>query len=116
MVVRITLTVKHIRGHTFTIESNRDADVLGLKVQIWDTQKIPIESQRLVFGGRELQDGVKLFDAGVDDNSMIFLVESNNPAVLPQSEVSEVPPAAFSSEGSNASPVPVISAISNSTK
>jgi len=111
MVVRITLTIKHIRGHTFTVESNRDADVLGLKVQIWDTQKIPIEHQRLVYGGRELQDGVKLVDVGIDDNSMVFLVESSNAAALPQSEASEIaPPVAYSSEGVNM--MPVISAIS----
>lgn len=90
MVVRIQLTIKHIRGHTFPVDADVDSDVLGLKVQIWESQKIAIENQRLVFGGKELQDNLKLSELGVGDNAMIFLVESN--AQIPQQPQAEVPP------------------------
>lgn len=85
MVVRIQLTIKHIRGHTFQIDADVDSDVLGLKVQIWESQKIAIENQRLVFNGRELQDNSKLSAYGIGDNAIIFLVESNSQQ--PQAQV-----------------------------
>lgn len=88
MVIRVQLTIKHIRGDTFQIETNVDSDVLGLKVQIWESKSIPIESQRLVFSGKELQDNVKLTEIGVSDNSVIFLVESS--AEVPQQPQSQV--------------------------
>jgi len=47
MVVRIQLTIKHIRGHTFETEADVDSDVLGLKVQIWESQKIAIEKSTI---------------------------------------------------------------------
>lgn len=89
MVVRFQLTVKHIRGHSFPIETDIEGDVLGLKVQIWETQKIPIENQRLVFGGKELQDNTKLSSIGIGENSTIFLVESVSD--LPPQAQSEIP-------------------------
>jgi len=91
MVVRIQLTVKHIRGHTFQIDADVESDVLGLKVQIWESQKIPIENQRLVFGGKELEENVKLAALGLGDNAVIYLVESNNEVPQqPQAEVTQV--------------------------
>jgi len=88
MVVRIQLTIKHIRGHTFPIDADVESDVLGLKVLIWEAQNIPIDNQRLVFGGKELEDNLKLTDLGIDDNAMIFLVEGNSGiAQQPQAEV-----------------------------
>jgi len=90
MVVRIQLTVKHIRGHTFSIDADVDSDVLGLKVQIWESQQISIENQRLVFGGKELQDNLKLSELGIGDNAMLFLVESNSQIPQPEAEAHPV--------------------------
>jgi len=90
MVVRIQLTIKHIRGYTFQIDADVDSDVLGLKVQIWESQKIAFENQRLVYGGRELQDSSKLSEYGIGDNSVIFLVELNS-QVSPQPQVASIP-------------------------
>jgi len=90
MVVRIQLTVKHIRCHTFPIDADVESDVLGLKVLIWESQKIAIENQRLVFGGKELEDNLKLNELGIGDNAMIFLVESNSE--VPQQPQAELTP------------------------
>jgi hypothetical protein len=89
MVVRIQLTIKHIRGHTFTVETDVDSEVLGLKVQIWESQKIAIENQRLVFSGKELADNVTLSQMNIGDNATIFLVESLSDA--PQQAQVETP-------------------------
>ena len=76
MVAPITLNVRHIKGYTFTVEVDHDADALGLKVIIWELQHIPVDKQRLVFGGKELTEGIKLSDMGVTDGGQIFLIES----------------------------------------
>jgi len=98
MVVRIQLTIKHIRGHTFPIDADVESDVLGLKVLIWESQKIPIENQRLVFGGKELEDNLKLADIGINDDAMVFLVEGNS--ALPQQPQAEVQSVTQSQVGS----------------
>jgi len=90
MVVRIQLTIKHIRGHTFTVEADAESEVLGLKVQIWESQKIPIESQRLVFSGKELADNVTLSQMNIGDNATIFLVESLSEIPQQSSETPQV--------------------------
>jgi len=91
MVVRIQLTVKHIKGHTFPIEADVDSEVLGLKLQIWESQKIPIENQRLVFSGKELADNVILSQMNIGDGATIFLVESMSEVPpQPQSEIPQV--------------------------
>jgi len=92
MVVRIQLTIRHIRGHSFPIDADVESDVLGLKVQIWELQKIAVEHQYLVFSGKELQDNSKLADNGITDNAVIFLVESNPqvPNQPPQVQLTQV--------------------------
>jgi len=75
MGVKILIHVRHIRGHTFDVEVDRDADCLGLKVAIWDSQKITVEGQRLVYAGKEVVDESNLMNLGIGDGSTIFLVE-----------------------------------------
>jgi len=98
MGVKIIVHIRHIRGHSFDVEVDRDADCIGLKVVIWDLQKVPVESQRLVYAGKEVSDESILVELGIDDGSTIFLVETVenvNPALFvaePQvMDVVEVP-------------------------
>lgn len=83
MVVLFNISIKTIRGEEFNAQIDRDADTLGLKVQIWEQRNIPVESQRLVFAGRELQDSTKLEDAGVGDGATIFMVEAGHDVAPP---------------------------------
>eukprot|EP01084_Bolivina_argentea_P244311 409305_1 len=85
MGFKITLHIKHIAGYTFDIDCERDADALGIKVLIWQIQHIPVDAQRLVFGGREMDDSTKLYDLGVKDNDILFLVETKQ--AEPQQEI-----------------------------
>jgi len=96
MGVKIIVHIRHIRGHSFDIEVDRDADCVGLKVAIWDAQKIAVETQRLVYAGKEIGDESNLVELGIDDGSTIFLVEKveevNSVMVQPQAvEVMPVP-------------------------
>jgi len=75
MGVKIIVHIRHIRGHTFDVEVDRDADCIGLKVVIWESQKIGIDTQRLVYAGKEVSDQTNLVELGIDDGSTIFLVE-----------------------------------------
>jgi len=88
MGVKIIIHIRHIRGHTFDVEIDRDADCIGLKVAIWDLQKVPVEHQRLVYAGKEVADEVILVELGIDDGSTIFLVETAE-NVIPQAPVVE---------------------------
>jgi len=38
-------------------------------------KKIPVEAQRLVYGGKEVADGTNLMELGIDDDSTVYLVE-----------------------------------------
>eukprot|EP00483_Globobulimina_turgida_P006870 UN06882 len=76
MGFKTTLTIKHIDGWLFKMDVNRDADILGIKVMIWEIQMVPIDKQRLVFDGKELNDNTKLTDAGIVDGDTIFLIET----------------------------------------
>ena len=70
-----TLTIKHIDGYSFSIDVDNDADGLGMKVLIWEQQKVPIESQRLIFNGKEINDSVKINQFGIKDGDILFLIE-----------------------------------------
>mmetsp|Transcript_27799 Transcript_27799/g.24598 ORF Transcript_27799/g.24598 Transcript_27799/m.24598 type:complete len:255 (+) Transcript_27799:90-854(+) len=71
-----TLTITHATdGYSFTVDVDNDADALGIKVLIWEQQKVPIESQRLVFNGQEITDSVKIEQFGIKDGDKIFLIE-----------------------------------------
>jgi len=117
--VKIIIHIRHIRGHTFDVEVDRDADCIGVKVAICTSQQIPVERQRLVYSGKEVADEVNLVDLGIDDGSTIFLVErveNSNPVpvsavesqVIPEESVSvSVPVVQPMSVNSQYQPCPV---------
>jgi hypothetical protein len=76
MGFKIVLTIRHIRGKAFEVECARDADTLGIKVLIWESQRIPIDKQRLIFSGREMDDSATLTELEIVDGTTIFLVEA----------------------------------------
>eukprot|EP01083_Nonionella_stella_P210189 761193_1 len=76
MGFKTTITIKHIDGWSFKLDVDRDADTLGIKVMICDIQKVPLDKQRLVFDGKELNDSTKLIDVGIVEGDTIFLVET----------------------------------------
>jgi len=114
MGVKILVHIRHIRGHIFDVEIDRDADCIGLKVAVWDSQKIPVESQRLVYAGKEIADESNLVALGIDDGSTIFLVEKvGNEMQMPVVEPQVVPVTVVPEESvSSASRVRVVEAMS----
>lgn len=72
-----TLTIKHATdGYSFKIDVDNDADALGIKVLIFEQQKVPIKSQHLIFNGQEIKDSDKIYQFGVKDGDTLFLIET----------------------------------------
>lgn len=96
-----TLTIKHATdGYEFTIDVDSDADALGIKVLIWEQQKVPIQSQRLVFNGQEITDSLKIDQFGIKDGDTLFLIEIKkqeieSSSVVEPIEITRVEPAAI---------------------
>merc|ERR1719460_1667320 len=67
------LFVRDLAGKTLAVVGEGDADVASLKRQVEAAQGIPAAEQRLIFGGRTLDDSEKLGACGLQDESTLFL-------------------------------------------
>lgn len=66
--------VKTLTGKTMTLDVNAADTIENLKAMIEDRDGIPSELQRLVYAGKELQDGSILSDYKITKDSNIFLI------------------------------------------
>jgi ubiquitin len=66
--------VKTLTGVTHTFEVDKTTTVAALKQRIADSQDIPVERQRLIFAGKQLEDGLTLGDYNVQKDSTLHLV------------------------------------------
>ena len=57
--------VRTLTGRTITVQACCAQSVLTLKVQLAEKLGVPQDQQRLVFAGKQLQDGRALRDCGV---------------------------------------------------
>ena len=60
---------------SFRILCSTDTTILSLKNQISHRVDIPIQRQRLLFGGRQLEDMVSVHDYGIAPGSVLHLVK-----------------------------------------
>ena len=61
-------------GQTISFNIASNEKVINLKYMILDREGIPIDQQRLVFSGHQLDDDKRLDDYTIKDNSNIHLV------------------------------------------
>lgn len=68
--------VKTLTGKTVTtsLDVEGGETVAGLKRIICDKEGVPVDQQRLVFAGRQLEDDVPLKDYGIDHESSVSLI------------------------------------------
>lgn len=66
--------VRTLTGNTLVFSHSPTMTVLALKQEIQNKQQVPVDQQRLVFQGKQLDDTLKLSDYGIYNDATIHLV------------------------------------------
>ena len=70
----LQIHVKTLQGKTMTLDISEDDTIDAIKQKITDKEGIPVDQQRLIFNGKQLEQGMTANDYGLEDGSNIHLV------------------------------------------
>lgn len=68
------IQVKTLTGNTLMLNVRPTDTILSIKQQIMQQQAIPVDQQRLICSGKQLEDNLKVEDYNITQDSVLHLV------------------------------------------